>query len=130
MSHPDAEGPRFELTPETWPQVRELLAAALERSPEDRATFLDNACGSARALRLGVESLLHAHVQSDGFLTALSAREAVQLFADLEPPVLERTLGPYRIAHEMGAVAWAWCTSHTTPSRSPRRVEGAAAVSQ
>src|SRR5262245_62103286 len=46
------------MNPERWLQVEELYHAALEREPESRAAFLENACGDDQELRREVESLL------------------------------------------------------------------------
>ena len=37
--------------PKTWDQVKEILALALEQSPEQRAGFIRQACGEDAALR-------------------------------------------------------------------------------
>ena len=49
-------------------RVFELLDEALERSPEDRRAFLDEACGDDPELRQEVEDLLETESES-GFLT-------------------------------------------------------------
>lgn len=46
------------MTPERWGRIEELYHAALERPEEQRAGFLDEACGGDQELRGEVESLL------------------------------------------------------------------------
>ena len=46
------------MTIENWQRVKELLDQAIEMAPEQRAKFLDEACGSDGALRAELESLL------------------------------------------------------------------------
>lgn len=46
------------MTPELWQQVRDVVAEALELSPQDRPAFLDRACSSNRVLRREVDLLL------------------------------------------------------------------------
>jgi len=46
------------MKPERWRQIYQLLEAALEREPEERAAFLAVACAGNESLRLEVESLL------------------------------------------------------------------------
>ena len=46
------------MTLERWEQVKELLHAALKRSPAERAAFLIEACGEDVSLRREMESLL------------------------------------------------------------------------
>ena len=48
------------MTPERWRQVKDVLAAALEREPEDRERFLADACGGDDGLRSAVETLIRA----------------------------------------------------------------------
>ena len=48
------------MTPEAWPRVKEIFAAARERTLSERAHFLDEACGTDAELRAEVESLLTA----------------------------------------------------------------------
>ena len=45
---------------ERWKQVDGLLQAVLERSPEERETFLRQACAGDEALEREVQSLLSA----------------------------------------------------------------------
>ena len=52
------------MTPESWQEVKKVLAAALERPPEQRSVYLDQAC-TEPALRREVESLIAAHEQGD-----------------------------------------------------------------
>ena len=50
------------MTLERWQKVKKVLAAALEREPEERAAYLDQACVEP-LLRREVESLIAAHEQ-------------------------------------------------------------------
>ena len=50
------------MTPEHWQQVDKLLEQALEQDPEQRGSFLKEACKGDDALRREVESLLLAQV--------------------------------------------------------------------
>lgn len=89
-----------------WSQIERLYHAALERHPDERTVFLDQACAQDEALRREVESLL-AHDRPDSdFLDhpaievaahALTARE-------IEPAALEpgSRIGPYRILERIG----------------------------
>ncbi len=62
------------MTPERWQQVKEVLAAALEREPVKRAAYLDQVCAEP-SLRREVESLIAAHEQGDGsFMAAVFSR--------------------------------------------------------
>src|SRR5262245_21665965 len=48
----------FSMNPEVWRRVEELFHAALDLSPDARATFLEKACGEDADLRRHVELLL------------------------------------------------------------------------
>jgi predicted ATPase len=84
-----------EVTSERWQEVRKVLAEALERTPEERRVYLDQACTDA-VLRREVESLIVAHEQGDSSF--------------MQPPAAERgavkkgaKLGPYTILAPLGA---------------------------
>ena len=77
-----------------------IFAEALEkRSPEERAAFLDGACGPDAALRARVENLLKSHEHSGSFL-----RKPLAATVD-EPPLTERpgtVIGPYKLLQQIG----------------------------
>ena len=52
------------MTPERWQEVKKVLAGALERAPEERGAYLDEACTEPE-LRREVESLITAHENGD-----------------------------------------------------------------
>ena len=56
------------MTPERWREIERLYHAALERSAEERAAFLTEACGDDGALRREVESLLEYHARAGDFI--------------------------------------------------------------
>jgi eukaryotic-like serine/threonine-protein kinase len=52
------------VNPEQWQRVKEIVGAALQRGPEERGAFLDEACLQEGELRPEVESLLAAHADA------------------------------------------------------------------
>jgi serine/threonine protein kinase len=92
-----------DLPPDQWQRVKEVFAAALERSQADRAAFLDEVCGTAQAdIRREVEALIAAHQESDTFLeTPASAMAAPPTPRPIGPAEGE-TLGPYRVLRILG----------------------------
>src|SRR5688572_18708389 len=50
-----------------WSQVKEILDEAIRRKPEERASFLDDACNDD-GVRREVESLLSSFGRADGFM--------------------------------------------------------------
>ena len=85
-----------ELTPERWQEVKKVLAAALERPPEERRAYLEQACPEP-ALRREVESLIAAHEQGD---TTFMDRSFVGSNETLKAGA---KLGPYEILAPLGA---------------------------
>lgn len=86
---------RKQVTPERWQEVKKMLAAALERAPEQRRAYLDRACADP-ALRREVESLIAAHEQGD---TSFMEQPGLGSRA-LKPGT---KLGPYEILAHLGA---------------------------
>ncbi len=70
---------------ERWREVEELFESALERRPEERAAFLDQACGPDAELRREIESLLNADAGAADFLEPDS-----RLAPLLQPDLLDR----------------------------------------
>jgi hypothetical protein len=95
------------MEPARWEQINRLFHAAIEREPEQRATFLEQACAGDESLRIEVESLLASHDQAASFIEA----PAADLAADWLPAahvrlIAGRTLGPYRIVALLGTEGW------------------------
>ena len=87
---------------EQWTRVEEILSAALDREPGERAAFIDSACCGDEVLRREVGSLLDAHGRPGALdrlaphVTPLAARLHVN---EPEPGGL---IGPYRLRERIG----------------------------
>jgi WD40 repeat protein/serine/threonine protein kinase len=85
--------------PATTRSEESIFAEVLnKRSPEERAAFLDGACGSDAALRARVENLLRSHEQAGSFLSP-------PLSATVDVPASERpgtVIGPYKLLQQIG----------------------------
>jgi hypothetical protein len=86
---------------EVWRRVEEIFHAALERAPEAREAFLNDACKEDAELRQQVELLLRNGEEAGSFLEqpALEATPTLTAAGSL----LGRKFGPYRILAPLGA---------------------------
>ncbi len=84
------------MKPERWQQLDQLFHAALERTPKQRAAFLDEACAGDEGLRKQIEALLAAHEKAGSFIEnqafeveaqALAAQEAKPKSSNCSAPV-------------------------------------------
>jgi hypothetical protein len=88
---------------ERWRQVDQLFQAALERSPEERAAFINAACGDDVYLRREVEALLAADVQAGSFIESPAYAVAAPLLVEDETPSrVGQSIGHYRIISLVG----------------------------
>jgi len=89
---------------ERWEQVDQLLQAALDREPSQRAAFLAEACAGDEALRQEVESLLAMESQAAHFIEAPPEDLAAALVGEQrERSMVGRTLSHYQITALIGA---------------------------
>src|SRR5262245_2560696 len=58
------------VTPDRWNQVKELFQQTLELNEDNRAAFLNQACGSEHTLRREVELLISGHNCAGNFIEA------------------------------------------------------------
>ena len=58
------------MTPELWQRLKPLFHAALEEGTQNRAAFIDAACGGDLELKIHLEQLLQAEQQDTGSLDA------------------------------------------------------------
>ena len=85
------------------PSIDEVFFAAMEReSPEARAAYLDEVCGSDLELRRRVERLLAAQPKMGSFLDSPAAGPTMTLPSDqaLEGP--GTLIGPYKLLEQIG----------------------------
>ena len=92
------------MTPERWHKIRELFKSALERAPDERKAFLDQACAGDEELRKEVESLIASHEKTGRFIDEPAFEAAAQLLAEenteLKPG---QRIGHYKIISLLGA---------------------------
>ncbi|HEX5422979.1 MAG TPA: protein kinase [Candidatus Acidoferrales bacterium] len=83
------------MTPDRWQEIRRVLAAALEKRPEERSAYLDQVCREPD-VRLQVESLVAAHERGDQVPEAQSL-SAAETFSE------GARVGPYKVLAPLGA---------------------------
>ena len=98
------------MKPERWQQVEHLFHSALEQGPEERASFLGEACAGDEELRKQVEALLDGHdragsfIEQEAFAVAAKNLAADQAAAETDS-IIGQTISHYRIIRRLGAGA-------------------------
>jgi serine/threonine protein kinase/Flp pilus assembly protein TadD len=88
---------------ERWKQVNDLFQSAVERAPEERAAFLDEACHGDEGLRREVGSLLTSHERSENFIELPAFEVAPELVTkDRTGALVGKVIGHYRIESLIG----------------------------
>src|SRR5690349_8423527 len=103
---PESNQQRIAMTPERWKQIDELAQAALDRDPDARAAFLDEACAGDRGLQRAVESQIAYQLQASKFLEEPAFKHAAELISDAqtEAESMEgRSISHYSILRKLGA---------------------------
>ena len=91
------------MDPERWRQIDTILKSAIELPSDERAAFVERACGGDDELRHEVESLI-AHDRGGGLLEGHAVEEATRLLAaGREGSLAGKAVGPYRIVRRIGA---------------------------
>jgi serine/threonine protein kinase/formylglycine-generating enzyme required for sulfatase activity len=90
-------------TAELWQKIQSIYHAALERRPEERSAFLDQACGGDVSLRREIDSLLSSHDEAGSFLnTPATQLAAIDLAAEQAYPKTGSRIGPYKLVSLLG----------------------------
>jgi serine/threonine protein kinase/Tol biopolymer transport system component/tetratricopeptide (TPR) repeat protein len=103
VSRAECEGSRV-VTSERWKEVKEIFAAALERTPKERDAFLNDVCAGDEPLRHEVESLIASHQDAGDFIESPAMNTNTFLSEVEEPDVaaIGRRIGAYKIVSEIG----------------------------
>ena len=103
LALPGAERGRNLMKAERWKQVNDLFQSAVERAPEERAAFLDEACHGDEGLRREVESLLTSHERAENFIESPAFEVAPELVTnDSAGALVGKLIGHYRIESLIG----------------------------
>ena len=79
-----------------------IFKVAVKLSPERRAAYLDQACGSNHALRREVESLLQAHDEPGSFLQGRLAQQSATVDGPPSTETPGTVIGPYKLLQQIG----------------------------
>ncbi len=92
------------MTPDRWQQIKQVLAAALELTPEERATYLESSYAVDPSLREDLEPLLSSgqHLR-DEFLGEDDRAAAARILETAEVCWAGRRVGPYEVGEQIGA---------------------------
>ena len=96
------------MDPERWRRIDDLLQAALDHPPAERAEFLLEACKGDEALEREVSSLLASHLAAGRFLESPAMDVAAAAFArdddasEAPGSLAGQTISHYRIIRKLG----------------------------
>ena len=103
LALPGAERGRNLMKAERWKQVTDLFQSAVERAPERRAAFLDEACHGDEGLRREVGSLLTSYERAENFIELPAFEVAPELVTnDRAGALIGKLIGHYRIESLIG----------------------------
>src|SRR5207302_5648774 len=92
------------MNPETYQHIQALLQSALEREPDQRDSFLDEACAGDESLRRQVETLLISYEQAGSFLESPAAQVGAPLVTGARAKLAAGdAVGPYTILSRIGS---------------------------
>ena len=91
------------MKPERWEQINDLFQSAVERAPEDRAAFLEEACRADEALGREVKSLIACYEPAKGFIESSAFEVAPELLVDTRlGAMVGESIGHYRVESLIG----------------------------
>ena len=94
------------MTPELWQRLKPLFHAALKRDPQNRAAFIEEACGDDLELRMHLKQLIEAGEQGTGTIDAplVDLKDPVAIgLLGVVGPMIGQTISRYRIVAKLGA---------------------------
>jgi serine/threonine protein kinase len=92
------------MTPERWQQVKQVLAAALDLAPQERAAYLESKYAEDPTLRVDLEPLVASGDSlRDEFLSESDLVEATSVLPADEPIWVGRRVGSYKVVEQIGA---------------------------
>ena len=86
-----------------WRRITDIYHVAIERGPDKRASYLDEACADDDGLRKQVEAMIKSHEHSGDFIESPAFAEIPELLLD-EPAdtLVGQLIGHYRVESLLG----------------------------
>lgn len=92
------------MVPERWQRVEAVFQAALDRAPHERASFLEQACGSDVELKSETVTLIAAYEHAGDFIEQPAlVHDARVIFSETAAENIGREIGAYRLIDRLGA---------------------------
>src|SRR5438045_7777383 len=103
LALPRAERGRNLMNAQRWQQVNDLFHSAVERTPEERAAFVDEACRGDESLCREVKSLLASHQRTENFIESPAFETVPELLiSDGTGALIGELIGHYLIERLIG----------------------------
>jgi serine/threonine protein kinase/Tfp pilus assembly protein PilF len=91
------------MTPKRWQEINDLFHSAVERTPEDRAAFLEEACHGDESLRREIEAFIALDERAENFIETSAFEVAPELLTNDDAGALVgESIGHYRILSLIG----------------------------
>jgi|GEM_PF-281928 len=91
------------MKPERWDEIDKVLQSVLERAPEERGAYLDEACAGDEQLRERVESVLASHEQAGSWIEEPAFDSARAFAPNADGLKTGERVGHYEILGPLGA---------------------------
>src|SRR4051812_29668491 len=85
------------MTPERWQQVKSIFNSAIRYLPEERNSFLSQACSGDASLRSEVESLIASHEKSGDFIDEPAYQGAAWLADEKSELKAGQNIGSFQV---------------------------------
>ena len=90
------------MTDAAWQKVKEIFDSALRRRPEERQSFVNEACGDDKSLLAEVESLLASHDGAGNFMETPAVAKVAVVMEVEQTLEAGRSVGHYEIINQIG----------------------------